>query len=603
MKKTPPTAALGVYVAPDTIEAVLLRRNGERTEAVQRFVRQRAAQGQFSPTSDLALAVPGLKGSDDADYTLEVGDGSSSGGTSLLPSELARLGVSTDTLERGGGKSPASRKPPRPTFGPQLKELLQECRALGYEHPDVAFCIAPPDITYVDLPMPDAKGNAGTETEPDARAASVVTSEQRKRLLDALPLHYNGAYEAERVAFVPLAAARGQHRALAIVADPDEPVAPTLAALREQRTAVAPESRFLDAEASVYAALLAHTLKPAPDEQSAVVRVGTEDTLVLFFNGTHLLHLERLRSLTAFDAPETICSRVLLQQDEKRIGRLHNVFVSGAGRNAGLLDAFRAYYDTAAVEPMQRVLTDTGLALPEDDDHFGKAQVLPALAVGLRLLEKWETAAEVNLLPRGLQRRRRELRLAWHTVVALLLLVGVLAFGVARFQARAAELREANEELVRNPIAYPEQSPAVLQHRVDSLARVHATYTRALHVLDSLLVGSDKWITTMERIAKATGRTPGTWVDHAVAEGPQAIRMNGHALSRLAIVELARRLNGAIEQLNYQDVGQRRVFSYEMVFPAPEEMPAAATYLRKVRPEDAPPEGPAEIHPALHAHD
>ncbi|MDX1531573.1 MAG: hypothetical protein R3362_08610, partial [Rhodothermales bacterium] len=59
---------------------------------------------------------------------------------------------------------------------------------------------------------------------------------------------------------------------------------------------------------------------------------------------------------------------------------------------------------------------------------------------------------------------------------------------------------------------------------------------------------------------------------------------------------------GAIEQLNYQDVGERRVFSYEMVFPAPERMPAAANYLRNVKPGTAEPEGPVEVHPALHDH-
>lgn len=595
MKKTNIPAALGVYVTPETIEAVLIRRSGEHTEVVQRFVRQRTTQSQFTSPKELAMAVPGLKGSEDSDYTLEVGDGSmGSGGTSLLPSELDQLGVKKGKLKTPGVKGGTVQGSP---FAPQLKDILQECRLIGYEHPHVAFCIAPPDVAYIELPVPRTERSKGKASEHEA----AFTASERKALLETLPQHHNGAIDRSRVAFLPLAETRDQRRALALVADPTEPVSLTLAALREQRTAVAPQSRFLDAEVSVYAALLAHTLKPEPDEHSAFVRVGTEDTLVLFFTGSRLQHLERLRSLTAFDAPETICSRVLLQQDENRIGKLHNVFVAGAGRSEPLLAAFRAYYEQAAIEPMHRILSDSGLVLPEEDEAYTKAQALPALAVGLRLLEGWETA-EVNLLPKGLQRRRREFTVAWHTILAALLLVAVVALGIVRYQMKAVEVEEVRQEFLRNPITYPEQDPDILQARVDSLDLAYATYTRALHVLDSLLVGSDKWVRTAERISRATDATPQTWVDRIQPEGTQAMRMNGHALSRLAIVDLSRRLDGAIEQLNYQDVGERRVYSYEMVFPAPEEMPSAANYLRNVQPGEATPEGPTEVHPARHEH-
>src|SRR5690606_26196103 len=69
-------AVLGVYVAPETIEAVLLRKGEHGAEIVQRFVRQRASKSEMVHSKELALALPGLKTADDADYTLEVGDGS-----------------------------------------------------------------------------------------------------------------------------------------------------------------------------------------------------------------------------------------------------------------------------------------------------------------------------------------------------------------------------------------------------------------------------------------------------------------------------------------------------------------------------------------------
>ncbi len=599
-KKTAHSAVLGVYVAPETVEAVLLRKTEHGAEVVQRFLRQRASTAEMVSSKELALSLPGLKTADDADYTLEVGDGS--GGSGFLPSEFKGLGkgkakpvTERDAMNAAAaGGSALGSKP----FAPQLRDILQECHALGYEHPDVAFCIAPPDVSYVELQVPP------DEKDKDAKLdAGAVTAGEQKRLFTTLPQHYSGPVQEDRVAFLPLATLTDKRRFLAIVADPNEPVAQTLAVLRDQGAAVAPSSRLLDAEPSLYTALLAHSLAPATGEKTAIVRVGTDDTLVLFYDGTRLRHLERLRSLTSFDAPDTICSRVLLQQDEKRIGELQNVLVVSAGRGERLLDAFKGYYPDAAVESMQRALAETGIHLPEDEETLLKAGAVPAIGIALRRLEGWDTEADVNLLPHKLRKRkRRGLPFAWHSGVALLLILAVAAFGFYRYQAKAAEMDELQQFYDQNPLPPPPADPDVLQARVDSLDLAYATYTQALHVLDSLLVGSDKWISTFERVSSATAAVPPTWATEFVPQGNFSADLRGYSLSRLAIVDLSRRLSGAIQQITYQDIGERRVYNYQMVIPIPNEMPRAALYLRNVAEGEAEPQGETAINPAAHSH-
>ena len=598
-------AVLGVYVAPETIEAVLLRQGDGHVDVVQRFVRQRTSQSELVATKDLALALPGLKTADDSDYTLEVGDGSAGAADAFLPSEFGgfKSGKSRSTTAKEAATVGAGGTHGRP-FAAQLKDILQECLALGYEHPDVAFCIAPPDVSYVELPLPSA--GEKDETPPTGS----ITAADRKRLLALLPQHFSGPIQEDRVAFMPLAVHQDRRRFLALVADPAEPVAQTLDALRAQQTAVAPSSRLLDAEPSLYTSLLAHSLSsvdrslsPQPGEHTAIIRIGVDDTLVLFFDGVRLRALERLRSLTSFDAPDTVCSRVLLQQDEKRIGELHNILVLSAGRDERLLHAFRGYYPDAAVESMHRVLSDCGVRLPDEADGVLKAGTVPAIGIGLRRLEAWDTEAEVNLLPRTLRKRgRRKIGFAWHSAVALVLLLGVCVFTYLRYDAKAGEI-EAEREVQRlNPIPPPTMDPDVLQFRVDSLDAAYATYTRALDLIDSLLVGSDKWVSTFERVSRATRSVPQTWIDSFDPQGDYSARLTGYSLSRLAIVDLSRRLNGAIEQMTYQDIGERRVFNYDMVIPIPNEMPRAALYLRNVQEGDAEPEGPVAVHPAQHDH-
>ena len=213
---------------------MLVRKTEHGAEVVQRFLRQRANSADLVSSKELALSLPGLKTADDADYTLEVGDGSSGGGN-FLPSEFKGIGKAKVTAEDAQAASLAGGSVGSKPFAPQLRDILQECHALGYEHPDVAFCIAPPDVSYVELKVPP------DEKDKDARlGAGVVTPAEQKRLFTTLPQHYSGPVQEDRVAFLPLATLADKRRFLALVADPNEPVAQTLAVLRDQGTAVAP---------------------------------------------------------------------------------------------------------------------------------------------------------------------------------------------------------------------------------------------------------------------------------------------------------------------------------------------------------------------------
>jgi hypothetical protein len=108
----------------------------------------------------------------------------------------------------------------------------------------------------------------------------------------------------------------------------------------------------------------------------------------------------------------------------------------------------------------------------------------------------------------------------------------------------------------------------------------------------------------MSRVTRASASTGRLWIS---AWWPQEgqLRLKGHALDRLTIVELARRLNAPIELLNYEDIGERRVYTFEMITTIPEEMPEVAVFLRAVAegtiPQDstdAPDRGPLQVNPS-----
>jgi hypothetical protein len=573
-------SVLGLALTGEALHAVLLHGGDDGAEAVAHFTRQRVAALQFATADALPTSSPGLK-TGAADYMLEVGDGSPVAGG------LKQFDVGTGTAGRRG----APAEPGRPgaaaaaPLAPQLREILHECHTLGYTDPVVAFCLAPPDVAYVELNQPETPGGKKTD--------------ERKLLVEALRGELPDAAE-ERAVFVPMTPARGRERVLAVAALPGNPAIASLQALEHEASLLTPSARVVDAEAPVFTAFMQRAKLAVEGQRVALVRVGTEDSAVFFWEGDRLVHADRLRSVSAYDPPETVCSRVLLQQDEKRIRDLNTLVLVTSGRMDPLVEAFRRHYPDTAVEPIDEVLAGVGVQL-EDEGEAIRAAPATALCVALRWLDLDPATKTANLMPPPARQRSRRLSVPWHLVAAVLLLVGMTAFSVQRYHEKATEIAEVRQEHLRNPIPRPLQNPATLQARVDSLETMHRTYTRALVVLDSLLLGSDRWVSTMERLSRATAATPRTWIDTVTPKTATTLTVTGRSLTRLAIVEMSRRLNGAIQQLTYQDVGQQRVYYFEMLVPAPLEMPRAAIYLRSVE-SDAAPSGRVEIHPARQVH-
>ncbi|MFO8098254.1 MAG: PilN domain-containing protein [Salinibacter sp.] len=353
-----------------------------------------------------------------------------------------------------------------------------------------------------------------------------------------------------------------------------EAVTPTLRALAATDETVDTAGRLLDTEASLLVHLAATQVSPASDETTAVVRVGSEDTLVLFLTGTELRHVKRLRSLTSFDPAETICSRVLLHQDEYRVGDLHHVLLVGGARGSRLAERFASFYEKATVHPLHERLQDGPISIESEGALPPTAGL--ALAVAQRMLH----APGANLFGDIAQTRRRPpSAIAWHTVGALALLFGVALFFGWRYMEREQELAQAQQRQRLVSVDLPEMSPEALALRVDSLNAVHRTYNRSLDVLDSLLVGSDEWSRAIERTARLTDEIEGVWFDNWSIDA-STIEIQGHALKRSNLAALTRALEGTVEELKFTDIQGARAYPFVITVPRQIELPEVTTKLR-----------------------
>ncbi len=565
--------ALGVYVSANSLEGALVGMPEDGPARVlHRIVRQRTRKGDIANSGDLGSVVPGLKSSEDTDFTIEIGGAGSSTST---PDPSVGGATNTGSSSSTGNGSSGGQSDRLP-FDRQLKEILDECARMGYADPEIAFCATPPEISFTELVVTtEAKKKSGGgrfSRSGEGKPAS------KKLLLELLEEEEGAVFDRKRVDFYPMTPKNGQERYLAVIPDVQDNVTVSLQNLRNRDQYGVINSRLMETEITLYADLVRQQA-PTETSNSAVVRVGADDTLILFFEGGELRHYERLRSLTSYDVPETICSRVMLQQDEKKVGDLDAIYLLSS-REERLIDAFRKQYPDTAIFPLQEILPADQWDSSELSE-LKSTNTFPAIASALRLFFSNSEGENINLIGAPPKRRRASLAFAWHTYVALLLLIASTAFFGWTYVENEADIAEQKEWMEENPVEMPEVSPEEVRQNINAIQQEYAEYNRALEVLDSLLVGSDKWSRMLEKTSELTGSIPQIWFNRWSPQGNE-ISIDGFALTRGNVARLGRALDATIEQLEYNEINNRRIYSFVMSAPVAEEVPEIAEYLEEV---------------------
>ena len=570
---------LGVHVTPNRVYGVLVRSASEGYEPVRQFVRNRAENQLGSAGSPDAIGDEGGFDIEDAgasDPSVQFG----SVGEIDFGAEFAGMGVVTDAAQDSTFGDVAGAAQPI-VF--ELRDILEECAQAGYEKPAVAFLVDEPDVTYTEIVVPPKSDKKSKKKSKDKKDKPDPPAEvKRDRLLELLP--ESAAYPddvKDRAAFVPMTPRDGLPRYLAVLPTRTEPVSESISLLREQSAYRKVAYKTLEAEVPLLVGLVGATSTPEPHENTAVVRVGVEDTLVLLMAGSKIQHYELMQSVTAFDGPDTICSRVLLQQDVQGVGTVHNVVVVAEEREKELVQGFAAFYPDARVETLREGMARLGLVGP-----YGPLAPMLVGAAGVAVAghmvkQKDSPFVDANLLPADLLKRKRafELAFAWHTlVVAAALFLTVLFFSY-RYVAQEGEIADAERRLAEFP-PVAQMSVPQLQARIDSLQGRQAALASALVALDSVLIDTDRWTQTLLRTTRASAQSGGIWIEEWTPIGND-IQLTGFSTTRANVVGLAQRLSASIQEVTFSDLREYPVYQYRLQFTQTPELPQITRVLRE----------------------
>lgn len=590
---------LAIATSTRRIEAVLIHDAPTGPIILRTFTRKRNGNEAFE------LDAPSVELEKASDVSFTATDTAGVDSSMFLASEFGDLPVAP-SME-------TELMPPSQAAVPcdlEIQDVVAECADAGYENVRVVF-VLPTD--YVGSEILGAETDA-EEDRKDGKKAKAAKKPARsakrdhliKQLRKEVPM-----VEDHKVTFLPLNGFQGPAPTqLAIFAQTNEPVSVSLASIRN-RNRPFPNVALLENEVTLLlgaarAALIAEqryhlvaavvneiqeSKEEAPDkpaagpatgeeETSVVIRVGAEDTVVMFLLGQELVHYESLRSITAWDPAETICSRILLMHDE-----------FGAGDSDRIL-LFCDANEVSIRERLTQIFPDSHMMLLRDlVPPFEEVRKKPietetflAALGALRLVrdEVWDSVfPESNFLDPKLRGRKFTLPFSWPVAAMILILFGTTLFFVYRYFEQSHSIEMVRYELRSYPEDMIASNADDLQEKIDSLKARSSGFAEALDVLDSLLVGSDMWSRALERTSVHTQDVTGLWIETWREEDKGRLVVTGKAMDRNKIVQFATGAEANIESITFAEIRDVPVYEFRMTMRVKRELPEAARYLRE----------------------
>lgn len=581
---------LAITVSSRRIEGVLVHDSPTEPVILRTFSRKRA--GHAAVELDAPSVDQDLPG--DVSFTSTEDPGLNAG--MFLASEFGELAE----VEAGGESELIA--PPQIAVPCDLEilDMISECADAGYDNVRVIF-VLPTDylgaeVMSPDIPESEVNADAAGKDGKKAKKSS-KKDDPLKRLLAANP-----GLQEQKVTFLPLHSFQGGSEGqLALFAQSTEPVTVSIEAIRNRNKAF-PNVSALETEVSLLlgaarAALIAEqrynlvaevvnadsdddSTALGEEEVSVLLRVGSEDTLIMFMMGSELVHYESLRSITAFDPAETICSRVLLMHDEFGLGDSDRILL------------FADEAEDRIKESLARVFPESHLSLLRDlippFEEIRKkpisTETLLAAFGALRLVRDdiWQSVFPmVDFLDPKLRGRKFTLPFSWPVAAMIVVLFASTLFFVYRYFEQSHEIEMVRYELRSYPDDTISGDAVDLQMKIDSLMMRSAGFAEALDVLDSLLIGSDLWSRALERTSVYTKDVSGLWITQWREEDSGKLVVTGRSTDRNQVVDFATQSDGNIESITFSEIRDVPVYEFRMTMMIDRELPEAATFLRE----------------------
>ena len=253
-----------------------------------------------------------------------------------------------------------------------------------------------------------------------------------------------------------------------------------------------------------------------PQEVSVIIYVGVEFTRLIFMRGDHFYQFAPILG-EGYDSPNlqnTVYSRLLLEQDNLAIPRIHRIILAGESKRIAFRDFLIQQLPEQEVEYLLAPRLDTTELTAEEQDMLSEYAV--PIGVAWRVLEPNNPLVyKVNLLPAEIREGQRVFKLAWHGYLLMLLLFLSTLFFTWQIGQKSRDIRELRDVLTLKEGQRAENQ--TLAGSIQTLQEQLGRYKTSLALYDSLVPGSERWSKVLTQVSHGVEDLNSIWLSDFAA--------------------------------------------------------------------------------------
>ena len=306
-----------------------------------------------------------------------------------------------------------------------------------------------------------------------------------------------------------------------------------------------------------------------PQEVSVIIYVGVEFTRLIFMRGDHFYQFAPILG-EGYDSPNlqnTVYSRLLLEQDNLAIPRIHRIILAGESKRIAFRDFLIQQLPEQEVEYLLAPRLDTTELTAEEQDMLSEYAV--PIGVAWRVLEPNNPLVyKVNLLPAEIREGQRVFKLAWHGYLLMLLLFLSTLFFTWQIGQKSRDIRELRDVLTLKEGQRAENQ--TLAGSIQTLQEQLGRYKTSLALYDSLVPGSERWSKVLTQVSHGVEDLNSIWLSDFAAGQEGLIKINGFTVYRTRIPRLATLFdNSLLKDVNVQAIRDQTGYKYNIEVPSP----------------------------------
>lgn len=310
------------------------------------------------------------------------------------------------------------------------------------------------------------------------------------------------------------------------------------------------------------AGLVKENYKLERNEISCVIHVGLHRSRLFFMRGDQIQHavapIEEGRETSS--VLEVLFSKILFQLDTGELSGLDRILITNIDPNGASIRYFRKQFPDVTVDEFQ-FKADT-LTIPE---HLVEVSPSFTSAIGAAL-SAGETRnpnfREYSMVPAYVRERQNMLKLRWHGMILLVLLLVTPTVWNVMYQEKQDKIEEYNAELFRTELRIMDLEPVVA--KAGETQQLYELEQTKMELLNSLSEGAYYWSETLKTLNDGLGSIKNVWIER-IKHVEDGFMLQGYSMTRDRIPQVTNLFDRAdLQAVSVVEMREMKLYKFSI---------------------------------------